>query len=98
VEQADLEVEIITIDAGKAGYIWHVHNVRTSDVDEVLRNAPRYFVRSRPAGLYNMIGPNRDGRFLVVGLEQAIGPEWRLITAYWNDDGRAKRTYGDDDG
>jgi hypothetical protein len=98
VERAAIEVQTIAIDASKAEYIFRVHNVLPRDVDEALRNSPRYFVRSRPAGLYNMIGPNRSGRFLVVGLAHVAGTEWRLITAYWNDDGRARRAYGEKDG
>jgi hypothetical protein len=40
-----------------------------------------------------MIGPNRRGRFLWVSIMQVTGTEWRLITAYWNNDGRAQRAY-----
>jgi hypothetical protein len=40
-----------------------------------------------------MIGPTLTGRFLVVGIMRIEGSVWRLVTAYWNDDGRAQRLY-----
>ena len=93
MERAELAVETITIDIRKAEYILREHDVRTTDVAEVHANRPRYFIRSVPAGLYNMIGPNLRGRFLVAGIMHVVGDEWRLITAYWNTDGRAEEIY-----
>ena len=42
-----------------------------------------------------VIGPNRRGRFLIVGLQQVTETQFRLVTAYWNNDGRAQRIYED---
>ena len=60
---------------------------------EVHDLAPRYFLKRPAWSLYNMIGPSASGRLLVVSIQQIEGPNWRLVTAYWNSDGRARRVY-----
>jgi hypothetical protein len=80
MQPEEIEIEIITIDPRKADYI-RSKGVEPEDVFEVQFNAPRYFRRLRPGGLYNMIGPNRRGRFLWVSIEPVVGTQWRLITA-----------------
>jgi hypothetical protein len=92
VEAADLDVWFILIDEAKAEYIAR-KGVYPEDVQEVHDLAPRYFLKNAAWGLYNMIGPNRDRRFLVVSITHQEGTTWRLITAYWNGDGRARKIY-----
>jgi hypothetical protein len=89
VEAADIDVWYVSIDEAKAAYI-ATKGVYPEDVQEVHDLAPRYFLKNAGRGLYNMIGPNEHGRFLVVSLMHLEGQTWRLITAYWNDDGRAR--------
>lgn len=92
MEEADIEVWYIQIDEDKAEYIAG-KDVYPEDVQEVHDLAPRYFLKRPAWGLYNMIGPNANGRLLVVSIQQIEGPNWRLVTAYWNTDGRARRLY-----
>jgi len=92
VARVDLTVEIIEIDPRKAEYI-RSKGVEPEDVAEVLLNAPAYFLFSDQWGIYDMIGPNNAGRFLIAGIQHVAGSNWRLVTAYWNDDGRAERQY-----
>lgn len=94
MEAADIKVWAILFDDTKIDYI-ATKGVMPADVDEVHGNRPRYFVRNPARNLYNMIGPNRAGRFLVAGLQQITETQFRLVTAYWNNDGRAQRIYED---
>jgi hypothetical protein len=89
MERADLTVTEILITDVKDAYIGS-KGVRATDVFEVHGHEPLYFVRGSRT---NMVGPNRQGRFLVVALAHVDKTVWRLITAYWNDDGRARRIY-----
>lgn len=92
MQRIDLTVENIEVDPRKADYI-RSKGVEPEDVAEVLLTAPAYFLFNSQRGIYDMIGPNRRGRFLVAGIQHLTENNWRLVTAYWNDDGRAKRDY-----
>jgi hypothetical protein len=92
VELADIDVNAIAIDEAKAEYIAK-KGVFPADIQEVHGNAPKFYLRNQAWNLYNMIGPNLSGRFLVVGIQYVVNERWRVVTAYWNDDGRAQRIY-----
>ena len=91
MESANLHIEELIIDARKADYISTKYRVSPADVFEVLHTAPKFTHFDRRWGIFDMIGPNRAGRFLVAGIQQVEGTTWRLVTAYWNTDGRAQK-------
>ncbi|MGE0057740.1 MAG: hypothetical protein AB7T32_07125 [Dehalococcoidia bacterium] len=66
MEPAEIEVSEIYIDPRKAAYIER-HGVTEHDVIQVHLNAPKYFLFDAVRNGFDMIGPNRHGRFLVVG-------------------------------
>ena len=92
MEEAFIEVREILIDDAKTAYIAD-KGVTPSDVDEVHGFQPRYFEWKPEWAVFDMIGPNRNGRFLIAGIQHIGGHQYRLVTAYWNDDGRARRIY-----
>lgn len=93
MKRVNLSVDVITISEAKLGYI-RTKDVDEADVNEVLLNAPAYFLFNSEWGIYDMIGPNLAGRILYVGIQNVQADEWRLVTAFWNDDGRGRRFYG----
>jgi hypothetical protein len=70
VERADIIVDDLSIDPRKAEYLRASHGVDEADVFEVFRNVPAYFLFDARWGIYDMIGPNVAGRFLVVGIQR----------------------------
>jgi hypothetical protein len=93
VQRADITVDNLSIDPRKAEYLLKEHQVGIEDVFDVYNNAPAYFVFDPEWETYDMIGPTLSGRFMVVGIRRIEGNEWRVVTAYWNDDGRAQKEY-----
>ena len=70
------------------------HNVDPLQILEVHRNQPRYFVRNRGLRTFNMIGQTFAGRWMVVSTQPIEEAVFRVVTAYWNNDGRAAKLYG----
>jgi hypothetical protein len=94
VERADIEVATLQVDDEKATYILYTHDVTVDAVFEVWQNAPRYFVEYNERGpRYSLLGPNRNGRFLVVAIAPVDVGVWRVVTAYWIRDARGRRRY-----
>lgn len=93
MERVDITVDNLSVDARKAEYLLTKHQVGLADLFEVYNNVPVYFLFNAARGIYDMIGPTLRGRFMVVGIRRIEGNEWQVVTAYWNDDGRAQRTY-----
>ena len=93
MESADITVDSITIQPAKAAFILRTHHVEEEDILEVFANAPVFYLFDARWMVYDMVGPNRYGRFLVVGIQRIDGNDWRVVTAYWNTDGRAEKIY-----
>jgi hypothetical protein len=91
----DLVVMDLAIDEGKAAYIETEKKVTPADVQEVLGLSPRFFVRQSERGpAYAGLGPNLAGRYITFAIEPLdIEGNWRLVTAYWLREIRARRLY-----
>jgi hypothetical protein len=94
VERAELDVAELILDDAKANYIAIHHDVMASDIDEVFRNEPRYLVSYKDGKeRFAMLGPSKAGRFLTVAIMRTNGSTWRVVTAYWLRESRARRFY-----
>lgn len=95
---AAISVSSIAISEAKAGYII-TKGVLVADVNEVFENAPRFFLEVNAEGdsRYFFLGPNLNGRFLLVAIAPVESSEeeneWRLISAYWLRERRGRRLY-----
>jgi hypothetical protein len=92
-QPVDITVAAILITDAKAEYIHRAHGVERREVVEAMMNRPRYFMDDK--GRYALIGPVLSGRFLLVAIEpEDEDGDWRLITAHWLQETRARRIYG----
>jgi hypothetical protein len=88
-----LDISEIDIDDAKEAYI-NSKGVEADDFWEVLANDPHFFlVTDASRERYNLLGPNKAGRFLLVPIAPVVGSRWRLISAYWLDRRRGQRLY-----
>lgn len=83
----------LLIEDEKAEYLLHEHHVRPNEIVEVLENEPRYFLRSAERELYTMVGQTSAGRWMVVSIQPFRESAFRVVTAYWNNDGRAEKLW-----
>ena len=95
MEQADLEVLTVAADDRKRAYL-AAKGVDFADVVEVFQHRPRFYRSTNERGeRFAILGPNLAGRFLLTAVaETEIPGEWRVITAYWLAERRARRYYG----
>ena len=94
VEREDLGVEALMLDTAKEAYIQAAHGVTGNDVFEVFTNAPHFYRNVGGRGAPGVIlGPNRDGRFLLVAIAPVEDGLWRVVTAYWLGESRRRRRY-----
>jgi len=92
-EPEDIDVEELEFDEHNISHLAQ-HGVSREAVEEVQRNAPRYF-RNLPdrSGSHVMIGPDENSKFLLVVLRPpATTRRWRPVTA-WPLGRRGPRLY-----
>ncbi len=97
MERTELEVAELTADDRKRAYLL-TKGVSFVDVLEVFLGHPRYFhSRSVSGERFAILGPNKGGRFLLVPILPGDSHGvWRVVTAYWLNERRARRFYGTD--
>jgi hypothetical protein len=95
MERVDLIVADFRFDDDNASHISR-HDVHEHDLREVLANAPQYFVNppspDRTAS-HLMLGPNKDGRFILAAISEVEPNIWRPVTAHWFHTRLARRFY-----
>lgn len=96
VERRRIELEIaeLQVDERKERYLQAQKRVEYLDILEGLFNAPRFFrLTSGGRTRFNMLGPNRGGRYLLTAIANVEDTRWRVVTAHWLDERRGKRDY-----
>lgn len=93
--RVDLEIAELRIDSRKEEYPGQLgKQVSFDDILEVLGNEPRCYVLSAGGRIrYNILGPNNAGRYLLTAIGHVEATVWRVITAHWMEERRARRDY-----